>query len=755
METRAELRRRNQTQASKKRPARSGTTRPPKGPKGSKKKRGIVFKIFITLFSLLFIGLLLGGGFFAYYAVTAPKLDDSKLTTAQSSKIYDKNNKLIADLGTEQRELISPDKVPTLLAESVVSVEDKRFYENMGVDPTRIVGSLVHNLTHSTTQGGSTLTQQLIKLSYFSTEESDQTLKRKAQEAWLALQLDRVKSKDEILTYYMNKVYMANGLYGMRTASKAYFGVEPEELTLPQAALIAGIPQAPNLYNPYTNEKAAKERRDVVLLTLLNNGKIDKDAYQEAVQTPVTEGLKKLKNENSDLKVIDNYLKEVISEVKDRVGLDLFKKGVNVYTNIDMNAQKRLYKIVNSKEYINFPDDKFQVAATLIDVKTGKVTAQIGGRKIPEDVTFGTNQAVQTNRDFGSTMKPLTDYGPAIEYLDWPTNHMLQDIPYKYPGTDIEVHDWDNQFMGAMTMRRALTLSRNIPAIEALDAVGVDNALKFLKKSGIQYKQLVYSNAISSNTEFPGDQYGASSEKMAAAYAAFSNGGIYNKPYYVNKIVFEDGTVQTYNKEASRAMKASTAYMVTDMMKNVISSGTGNNAQIPGLIQAGKTGTSNYSDDELKEINSPYQGIAPADNFVGITPSYSLAIWTGYTNRKIPILPDDFMIASEVYKFLMEYVSESQLNEDWVMPANVQRIGTELSLINSNYNGAVYQPTVTQSSKEKTESSEEKEESSTTSESKAETTPQTSSSENDQTSSTSAPAAQQPTESSTSSSVPE
>jgi penicillin-binding protein 1A len=327
-------------------------------------------------------------------------------------------------------------------------------------------------------------------------------------------------------------------------------------------------------------------------------------------------------------------------------------------------------------------------------------------------------------------MKPMADYGPAIENLDWSTGKILEDTPYTYPGTDIAVHDWDNQFMGAMTMRRALTLSRNIPAIRTLADVGIDDSSKFLKKLGIEFKQMYLGNAISSNTNVvKGNKYGVSSQKISAAYAAFANGGIYYKPYFVNKIEYQDETVQEWKPDGHRAMKESTAYMITDMLKDVISTGTGNNAKIEGLFQAGKTGTSNYDDDELAKINSPYQGIAPDENFVGYTPYYALGIWTGYTNRMTPLTPDDFLIASEVYKATMEYAMRNKPNVDWEMPDSVYRMGTELYLRNAKPQSYDYIPTSTTSSSSTTEESTTDESSSSSESSESSAKPEPSSSE--------------------------
>lgn len=658
-------------------PAGSKTTSTGKKPK--KKKKGIILKIFLGLLVTGFVAFLVGVGLFWSYASKAPKLDDEKLNASVSSKIYDINNEVIEDLGAEKRELIQPNDVPQLLKDAVVSVEDRRFYKHMGVDPIRIVGSLVSNLKSGGLQGGSTLTQQLIKLSYFSTKESDQTIKRKAQEAWLAVQLERKKSKEEILTYYINKVYMANGLYGMETAAENYFGKPLAELNLPQTALLAGMPQAPNDYDPYTHPDTAKERRDVVLYTMLDNKKITQKEYDAAKATPVNDGLVPLKTDSSDRKVIDNYISEVIQEVSDKTGKNVATDGLDIYTNLDMNAQKRLYDIVNSDEYVAYPDADMQVASTVIDVNTGQVRAQIGGRNIPDDVQRGTNLAVNVRRDVGSTMKPVIDYGPAIENLNYSTGKILYDQPTNYPGTTTPVYNADLQYYGAITMRRAIMQSRNTTALQTFDAVGKDKINEFIKGLGIQFKTLEYANAISSNTnDIDGTKYGVSSLKLAAAYASFGNNGVYNKPYYVNKIAYNDGSVVEYKPDSKRAMKDSTAYMITDMLKDVISGGTAFNAAIPGLIQAGKTGTSNYTDEDLAKMGTSETGIAPDSTFVGYTPHYAVSVWTGYNDRSTPIYQQYYGIASDVYREMMSYLAENVSNDDWEQPDSVVRLGNEL-----------------------------------------------------------------------------
>ena len=686
--------------------------------KKSKKKNKSGSSFFVKLITTVFVACMLvflcGVGLFFFYAKDAPELTESSLDTTVSSIIYDANGEKITDIGAENREKINATQVPQLLADAVVSVEDKRFYKHIGVDPIRIIGSFVSNVRSGGLQGGSTLTQQLIKLSFFSTKSSDQTLKRKAQEAVMAIKLERMKSKQEILTYYINKVYMSNGIYGMQTAAKAFYGKPLDQLSLPQTALLAGLPNAPTLFDPYANPEAAKKRRDVVLLTMLQNNKISKSEYEQAVATPINDGLLTTPaTQSADWKYYDNYIKEVIDEVKEKTGKNIYTDGLKVYTNLNVNAQKRLYEIVNSENYVYYPDKNMQVAATLMDVHNGKVLAQIGGRNIPDGTILGYNLAVSTSRDFGSTVKPITDYAPAFEYLKYSTGKTIVDEPYTYAGTNIQLKNWDNQYYGTMILRKALYLSRNVPAAKLFMDVGVKNVKKFLNGLDIDYADLQQFNAISSNTGTQdGTKYGVSSLKMAAAYAAFANGGTYYEPQYVNKIQYQDGSEQTFDADGSKAMEATTAYMITDVLKDVITYGTGTNAQIDGLIQAGKTGTSNYTNDELESIDTS-RGAYPDISFVGYTPNYSLAVWTGYNDRKTPITDDSTQVASDVYRELMSYLTAGNENTDWKMPSGLVRYGRELYLTNSKSYSSVkrttpsYSQSSTQSSSSSTETTQE------------------------------------------------
>nr|CAO91636.1 penicillin-binding protein 1A [Streptococcus pneumoniae] len=630
----------------------------------------------ISFLSLVIAAIVLGGGVFFYYVSKAPSLSESKLVATTSSKIYDNKNQLIADLGSERRVNAQANDIPTDLVKAIVSIEDHRFFDHRGIDSIRILGAFLRNLQSNSLQGGSTLTQQLIKLTYFSTSTSDQTISRKAQEAWLAIQLEQKATKQEILTYYINKVYMSNGNYGMQTAAQNYYGKDLNNLSLPQLALLAGMPQAPNQYDPYSHPEAAQDRRNLVLSEMKNQGYISAEQYEKAVNTPITDGLQSLKSASNYPAYMDNYLKEVINQVEQETGYNLLTTGMDVYTNVDQEAQKHLWDIYNSDQYVSYPDDDLQVASTVVDVSNGKVIAQLGARHQASNVSFGTNQAVETNRDWGSAMKPITDYAPAIEYGVYDsTATMVNDIPYNYPGTSTPVYNWDRAYFGNITLQYALQQSRNVTAGETLNRSGLDRAKTFLNGLGIDYPSMHYANAISSNTTESNKQYGASSEKMAAAYAAFANGGIYHKPMYINKVVFSDGSKKEFSDVGTRAMKETTAYMMTEMMKTVLAYGTGRGAYLPWLAQAGKTGTSNYTDDEIEKHIKNTGYVAPDEMFVGYTRKYSMAVWTGYSNRLTPIVGDGFLVAAKVYRSMITYLSEGSNPEDWNIPEGLYRNG--------------------------------------------------------------------------------
>ena len=648
-----------------------------KAPTSSKKK--LWKKILIGIAAFVTVAIIAIVAIFAYYGATAPTIQASDLEGATETKILDKDGELIYSLGGEKRDLITSEQVPQLLKDAITSIEDKRFYSHMGIDPIRIAGSFLRNAkAGQITQGGSTITQQLVKLAVFSTKKEDQTYKRKIQEIMLALQLERNYSKEQILTYYLNKVYMANNVYGFGTASHYYFNKELSELSLPQVALLAGMPQAPTSYDPYANADQAKERRDLVLYSMKENGKITKEQYDQAVATPITDGLiahDNNVNSNDKALVYDSFVTMVLKEVQEKTGLDPYNDGLTIETTIDSKAQQKLYDIVNTNDYIKYVNDKIQNAVVMLDTKTGAVRAVNGGRK--QTTLLGYNRATDNSRSTGSTIKPVIDYGPAIEYLNYSTGQTIMDQKTTY-SNGVELNNWDFSHKGAMTLRTALVYSRNTTALQTFKAVGEKDIKSFLNNLDIQIKNdgqdyLVESNSIGADI---------SPIKMAAAYAAFGNYGTYSKPYTVTKVTTRDGQVTEFKPEQKQAMKDSTAYMITDVLKDSFKYGFATQAAIPGLPTAAKTGSSNYTVEQKRAMGaSDYEDIIPDSWFIGYSTDYTISAWTGYDNpyeKGGGVDTTEQEYSRLIYYYLMKYMAESSSGDDWVQPDSVVKQQIEI-----------------------------------------------------------------------------
>lgn len=630
--------------------------------------RSLTKRIIIWVLSALVLIIIALAALFFYWASSAPKISRNELASQSTTVIYDRNNKVVSRLGAQKREYAKQSEIPESLKHAVVSIEDRRFYKNHGVDPVRIMGAAVNNVFHRSdgTQGGSTLTQQLVKLSVFSTAASDRTFKRKAQEAWLAINVDRNFSKNEILEFYINKVYMGNGVYGMKTAAQYYYGKDLDELNLAQTATLAGIPQSPTYYNPEGNVKFATQRRNEVLNAMVRSKYISQAECNSAKAQSVTAGLDSSHGNTSSNSVgvkepiVDAYVKEVLAQLEAK-GYNPNTDGLQVHTNMDLGAQKRLYHEAN--ESVPFQSENMQTGVAVTDPHNGEIVAMLGGRHTG-DTIYGLNRATQTNRSSGSTAKPLMDYGPAIEYLQWPTFKSVSDTKFYWPGTNRQLHDWDNQTKGTMSMRQALIQSRNIPAIRTLQQVGIKRATTFLDGLGIKP-----ASGKSFNLQNGIGLY-VSPLQVSAAYAAFANGGIYYRPYYISSIQTQDGKTINYGKHGERAMSKATAYMITDMLKGVIddSNGTGTAAKISGVHQAGKTGTTDYP--------SGHSQSGVMDSWMaGYTKNYSVAIWTGYDQPMQHSVSASYeRSAILLYRAIMEYLDNENHAGNWRMPSSVEAI---------------------------------------------------------------------------------
>ena len=630
---------------------------------------GLIKKILLWVAGIVVLLMVASAALFFYYASSAPKISRSDLTSQSITTIYDDQNRVISRLGAQKREYAKDNQIPKQLKNAVVSIEDRRFYKHHGVDTIRILGAATSNVFGRSAgmQGGSTLTQQLVKLSVFSTAASDRTLKRKAQEAWLAINVEQHFSKSQILDFYINKVYMGNGIYGMQTAAQYYYGKDLNDLDLSQLALLAGMPQSPTYYNPLvSNTKYATQRRNEVLNAMVRSNYITQSQANQAASESVTAGLDPDHGNISgsgtavDSKVVDPYVKQVLADLQAQ-GYDPYSDGLKVHTNLDLDAQQHLYDAANKN--VQFQNDKMQAGVAVTDPHNGQIIAMLGGRHTG-NVVYGLNRAVQSNRSSGSTAKPLMDYGPAIEYLQWPTFKSIADTRFVFPGTNTVLHDIDKKYKGNMTMREALVQSRNVTAIRALQAVGIKRATSFLDGLGISQKQpYTLQNGIALYI---------SPLQVSAAYAAFANGGTYYKPYYISSITTQDGSVKQFNPKGKRAMNKATAYMITDMLKGVFtdSQGSATDARLDGVNQAGKTGTTNYPG------NSSQSGVM--DSWMaGYTKNYSIAVWTGYDHPLEPggSISEQYVKSAQLlYKDLMQYLDSQNHASDWTMPDTVEAV---------------------------------------------------------------------------------
>lgn len=628
--------------------------------------KAIIKKIFLTCLVIGFISLVAGVGAFAYMVSDAPKLDPERLKDPISSKIYDMNNQLITELGIQKRDYVEFDEIPDLVKNAILAAEDVRFFKHHGIDVIRLGGAVISNITDGFgSQGASTLTQQVVKLSFLSNEK---TIKRKVHEAWLAFQLEQNLSKEEIFEIYVNKIHMGGNIYGIKTAARTYFDKELDELTLPEAALIAGLPQRPNAYNPFVNPDLADQRKNIVLSLMHQHGFISKKEMEDAQKVKIESLIVKKEEDMKDDAPYESFIDRVIDEVKE-LGYNVYTDGLEIYTTMDPKAQKYVHDLLNTNNYIYYPNKNIQAGVVLLDTKNGEIRAIGGGRH--QKVKRGINYAIDIKRQPGSTIKPILDYGPAIEYLKWPTYHILVDKPYTYSdGTKVE--NWNHQYRGPVTIREALKDSLNIPAIQAFQAVGKEKAREFAVNLGIPLEKEIYEPYA-----IGGMKHGIAPIHLAGAFSAFGNNGIYNEPHAVRKIVLEDGITEIKPKITSKVVMSDyTAFMITDMLKTVVQSGTGTLANVPGVPIAGKTGTTNYTKEELAKYKlSKYD--VPDSWFGGYSTNYTAAIWVGYDKKNNGLDRNTKPLPQKIFKLLMAYVHQGIDTPDFKQPASVVKLAIE------------------------------------------------------------------------------
>ncbi|WP_242688509.1 PBP1A family penicillin-binding protein [Bacillus sp. Cs-700] len=627
---------------------------------GLRKKKRFARNVLLTA-AFLMVFVLTFGGYQTYaYINEAPTLEGNKLSLPQSSTLFDAEGNKITDIvGKEHRKVVSFDEIPEHVVNAFIAVEDVRYWDHNGVDIKRIGGAVVANIQDGFgAEGASTITQQVVKNMLL---EPEKTVKRKVQEAYLAMELEKQYSKEEILEMYLNKIYFGQGAYGVATAAETYFNKSLEELTTAEAALLAGLPQRPSGYDPYKHPDIATDRRATVLSLMEQHGFISVQEREEAASVAIEDTIVEKKNQST---TNDAFIDQVIDDLE-KAGIPedaLYSGGLEIHTTLDAQAQEIVDESLTTNQVVEYPDEEFRAGISLVDTQSGAIRAIGGNRQTGEDdVQKGFNYATQLERSPGSTIKPILDYAPGIEKLKWSTNQQFIDEELELNGK--EFSNWNDEFQGSVSIREALQWSYNIPAIKAFMEVGGEEAQSFAEKLGISIEETYPAYAIG------GFANGISPLQLSGAYAAFGSGGTFHEPYSVEKVVYPNGKEMQLSSEPEKAMSEGTAYMITDMLRTVVKEGTGMQAAVKGLDIAGKTGTTSL------EEGIHGDGVSDAW-FSGYTTNYTAAVWTGYdkTTQNAYIHKEDDDIAKLLFQHVMSEVSKGKDTPDFEQPDSVEEI---------------------------------------------------------------------------------
>ena len=546
----------------------------------------------------------------------------------RTSIIYDGQSDMVTRLhGVQDRTWVSISELQPSTVYAFISAEDARFFEHEGVDIIRIAGAIVADIkAGSYVQGASTISQQLIKLSHLTSEK---TISRKAEEAALAYEMERQYSKEDILEMYLNYVYFGGGYYGIEAAAKGYFGVHASDLTLDQSAMLAGILKSPSGYAPHINYAASINRRNNILRLMRDYGYItDDEKKQAAAKRPTI--LHDKREEYSGY-----YTDAVTKSAAALMGItvdELIRGGYSIYSAMDSDIQHYCEEMFKNGEL--FPAEDSEAAIVVLEPSTGMVVAMVGGRSYTGGISF--NRATDIRRQPGSVIKPVIAYAPAFEYLNYTAADMILDEETTF--ADYTPSNYGNKYYGWVTVREAVTKSLNVPAVKTLSAVGVYRAKDFAKRCGIEFDDKDDSLALA----LGGFTYGVSPLQIAGAYSCFASGGIYNTPTLIKKITDRNGlTVYEYRQDSRRVMSEANAYILTSMLKSVVTEGTGHRLNTLDIPIAGKTGT---------------VGLANGNRdawMAGYTPEYTAVVWQGYDSDRLGLLPSS--ATGGTYPALMLY----------------------------------------------------------------------------------------------------
>lgn len=575
------------------------------------------------------------------WLATRANVESLKQGLSQPTVIYDKNGKVASNVATNRTKGVTVSELPKYVPNAVVAIEDERFYEHSGFDIQGIARAFFSNLfAGRITGGGSTLTQQLTKNALLSPER---TYKRKAEELFLAVKIEKVYSKEEILQMYLNQVYFGSGAWGIGNASKKYFNKNIKDVTVGEAAMLAGLLHAPNYLDPYKNYDLAMKRKNVVLAKMKELGMITKQEYTTAKK-------QKIRLHDGGGSFVERkypyYVDAVLNEAISKYGLtqdEILTRGYRIYTEMDQNLQTGIEKVY-SKTYL-FPKGKgntlVQSGSVLMDPKTGGVSALVGGRG--EHVFRGFNRATQLRAQPGSTMKPLAVYTPALEE-GYTYSSELKDEPITFGNYKPE--NFSRTYSGKVPMYKALEESLNIPAVWLLNEVGLNKGMDSLKRFGIPVEKEDKNLAIA----LGGMSKGVSPLQLANAFSVFPNGGKRMDSHLITKIVGPTGNIIAEREaKTTKVTSKEVTDEMTSMLLNVVESGTGRRARIPGLQLAGKTGSTQLS---FTSNGTKDQWMA------GYTPNLVGAIWIGYDQTdKQHYLPSSS--SANVVPIFKEIIQES------------------------------------------------------------------------------------------------
>lgn len=641
----------------------------------SRKKKKTSFKEKLKVLLIICLGcgillLLMFIAFLIYIIATSKEFDPSLLYNKEATVIYDKNGEEITRLGSDGiRENVNYDEISESLIDAVIATEDSRFFQHSGVDLPRFIKASISQVLGKGGGGASTLTMQVSKNIYTSTEdEGIQGIIRKFNDIYISVfKIETHYTKEEILEFYLNYNNLGQTIRGVQQASLTYFDKDVSELNVSEAAMLAGMFQAPNGYDPYLHPEACEQRRLVVLSLMLRHGYITEEEYDIAKELTVDKIVVERDTEEAEFQV---FIDTVIKEVQNRTGNNPYEVPMRIYTTMDKSMQQHMNDVFNGTLY-KWKDEKVQAGSVVLDIETGAIIAIGGGRNY---VAMGTNFATDINRQIGSTAKPLYDYGPYMEYNNGSTYTIFSDEPYAYSdGTKLK--NWDNKYEGADTLWNSLKASRNIPAVKAFQSVKNSNIKTFVTNLGLSPE--IDSSGLIHESHALGGYSGESPLAMAAAYAAFSNGGYYNEPHSFTKLEYiETGEEYVVKPAKRKAMSESTAYMITKILEDTSSYAVGRS--VNGVNYCAKTGTTNLTSEMIEDKGLPSNAIR--DRWImSYNDSYSISLWYGYEylNNK------NYLTSAQYnHKDLFQAIAKGVYTKKstWEQPSSVVKVEVETEL---------------------------------------------------------------------------